>query len=42
MRVEWLMGIPNWTMVKAQSYNNVFNKVGVNTINDIEDAILEY
>ena len=43
MRVEWLMGIPNWVMImsKSNNYNN-FNKVGVNAINDIEDPILEY
>ena len=43
MRVEWLMGIPNWVMImsKSNNYNN-FNKVGVNAINDIEDPIREY
>lgn len=41
-RIEWLMGIPVWTMQKQTTRDGFINKVGVQRIKDVQDSIVEY
>ena len=41
-RVEWIMGIALYQMQRASSGYSYVNKVGLNTINHIEDMVVEY